>query len=390
MKQIWKGLTALLLCMILLLGGCGMQSETPEPAPETRPMPSAAPETPSPTPSEAPTEKELVLWLAEDAPLGDAIARLAEEYGAKNPALSVRVQSFASAAEMLRAPGRENADLLLCEEPTAETLAAEGALGALTTPEEWPALFRDAPVCAEGRFVPLGAEAAVLALREENLALLKDCGSMEALCALAADYGRTHGQPFFSADSFAQLFACLLEQKGSPFFAMREQDLESESYREIYNLLAEAAFEGGLVSLEEAVLPAIERGDLVCGVCSSRALTAAEPGTIAVLPLPPMADCEATAPVRIWGLAVSADADTDEAADFIRWLYTDERAAAAALEQGLAPAGDFSGGADDAVSAGLALTAQTCRACLPEAQSGYAQRRAEFEQSFRAALALLG
>lgn len=392
MKQVWKGLTVLLLCLALLLCGCaaGETSIAPTAAPVSEPMPSAAPAVSSSTPTEAPQEKTLELWLAEDSPLYDALAQMAGEYAATHPEQAVELRRFASSAALIAALADSQPDLLLCEEPAAEALTVEGMLGALTPPEEWPKLFRDAPACAAGRFVPLGAEAAVLALREENLERLKDCDSMETLCALAADYGRTQGKPFFSTDSFAQLFACLLEQKGSPFFAMREQDLESESYREIYNLLAEAAFEGGLASLDEAVLPAIARGELVCGVCSSRALSAAESGAMAVLPLPPMAGCEASTPVRIWGLAVAADADPAEAEDFIRWLYEDKRAVQAALEQGLVPPVDWDWSADDAASTGLALTAQSCRGYLPEAQSGYVLRGAEFEQSFRTALALLG
>ena len=389
MKRIGRA-WALLLCLALLLGGCAAEEPSPAPASVSEPLPSAAPAAPSPTPTEAPQEKALVLWLAEDAPLYEALTRLADEYAAQHPALGVRVESFASSAELTQASGLKEADLLLCEEPAAEALEADGALDALTPPEEWPALFRDAPACAEGCFVPLAAEAAVLVLREENLALLNDCDNLEALCALAADYAQTNGKPFFSADSFAQLFACALEQKEAPFFAVRERDQACEEYREVYNLLAEAAFDGGLVSLDEAVLPAIARGDLVCGVCSSRALTEAEPDAMAVLPLPPMAGCEAKTETRIWGLAVAANADRDEAADFIRWLYEENRTVQAALEQGLVPAVDWDWSADDAVSAGLALTAQACRCYLPGRESGYVRGGAEFEQSFRAVLALLG
>lgn len=392
MRQAWKAL-ALLLCLTLLLGGCGQPAAQPEPQ-------TSAPAEPSPTPSEAPsaappetTEPEpqtLTLWLAEDAPLGEAIQTLAEEYNAQQPAMPVRVQSFATEAALRAALDGAQPDLLLCGERTAAALEAADALGSLAWPDEPSGLFREAPGCAESAFFPLGAELRVLAVCTENRALLDGCDSLEALSETAACYGQRQGKPFFSADSFARLFACALAQKGSPFFAMREQDLESEEYRTLYNLLAEAAFEGGLIPLEEAALPAVRRGDLVCGIVSSRELLTGERDGLAALPLPPMAGCEALTDAKLCGLAVLPNADAEGAARFLGWLYAEDRGAEAALAAGLVPAADGAWREADDVSAGLAQALQDARFYLPPEDGGLLLHGAEFEQSFRAALALLG
>ena len=383
MKQAPKALL-LLLCLALLLCGCGTEAMPPESAPETLPAETPAPEptmeaSAPPAPSAEPARPVLRLWLSEDEALCDAFSALAEDYAAAQPEHALELRRFTTAAELNTALTGEQPDLLLCNERMAAQLP--GAL-----PEALPSLLFDAP---EG-FVPLGAELPVLALREENRALLEGCDTLEALCEAAASYGRQTGKPFFSADSFAQLFACALAQKGSPFFAMREQDLESEDYRTLYNLLAEAAFEGGLVPLNEPVLAAVSRGELVCGICSSRELLTGDRRELAVRPLPPMAGCEALTDAKLSGLAVLPGADAQAAADFLNWLLADGRAADAALISGLIPAADGTWREADAVTAGLAEAAQSARLWLPDEDSGYLRHGADFEQSFRAALALLG
>lgn len=394
MRQAWKAL-ALLLCLTLLLGGCGQPEAQPEPQPsisiEQRPEPSAEPSAePTALPTETPGSRELTLWLAEDAPLAEAIHRLSAEYNAQQPAWPLLLRSFASEERLVAELGEAQPDLLLCGERTAAALAASDALGSLAWPDEPAGLFRDVPGCAEGAYFPLGAELRVLALREENRALLDGCDSLEALCETAADYGRRQNRPFFSADSFARLFACALAQKDSPFFALREQDLESGAYRALYNLLAEAAFEGGLIPLEEAVLPAIRRGELVCGIVSSRELLTGERDGLIALPLPPMAGCEELADAGLCGLAVLPGADAEGAARFLGWLYAEDRASEAALAAGLLPAAEGAWSEADAVAEGLAQALERARFYLPPEDGGLLLRGADFEHSFRAALALLG
>lgn len=394
MKRAGKGV-ALLLCLALLLTGCGAGDAQPSApsSPSLSSEPTDAPETPPPVEPPAPTEgplaQTLELWLAEDLPLCGALAELAEDYAARRPELELKTVVYASETELLEALEWGRPDLLLCGEAAAEELLDEGRLGSVSLPAETPLLFRGAPACAAESLIPLCAEAAVLVLKEENLPLLENCDTLETLGRLASDYARSKERPFFSADSFAQLIACALAQKGSPFYTRRELDRGSEAYRGVYNLLADAAFEGGLVSLNEPVLSAVERGDLICGVCGSRMLAQAESGDLAVLPLPPMAGCEAMTEARIWGLAVSAEADGERAADFLSWLLAQDRTALAALEAGLVPAAKAES-AENSVFSGLALVARSCRCFLPAPDSAYARGGVEFERSFRAALALLG
>ncbi len=390
MKHAWKGLTGLLLVLLLLLSACGDTSETPEESA----APSAGAASPAPTelpaaqtepPAELPEPERdtLVLWLAEDCPLCEELTGLAEEYAAEQP-LSLRL--FPDEAAMLAALTEEAPDLFLCSAQAASSQMGADELGTLTPRAETAALFRFAPGCVEGSWFPLGAEAPVLVTRAEHRAELESIQSWEELAETAFQYGRRWLRPYFSADSFARLFACAMEQKGSPFYAMREQDLESEDYRDYYNLLAEAAFSGGLVALNGEVLPAVANGELFCGVCSSRVLSQADTEGLAVLPLPPLEGCENLVDAQLWGLAVRKEADAGSTRQFIDWLEANGRVSEAALEAGLLPAEPSR---DDAPAEGLSKAAESYRLWLPEADCGYLLRGEEFEQSFRRALALL-
>ncbi len=395
-----RRIPALLLCLALLLCACAAPEAERE-AGEARPAAEQLPPdeaTPSPAPTEPPPageEGDFVLWLTEDAPLYGDLVSLSEQYLRQEPDCGLVLRSFATAAEMEAALAEERPDLLLCSGVRAAALAAEGLGGPDRIPSEalrqMPLLFREAPGCAEGWFCPLGAALPVLTLKEENRALLNGCGSMESLCAAAGLYAREQNAPFFSADSFAQILAVLLAQKGCAFFAERGRDLENQDYRAVYNLLAGAAFDGGLVSADEAVLPAVARGDLVCGICSSRELFRREAKGLTVLPLPPTDGCEPSAETEFWGLFSVKGRDRAGAARFVAWLCADGRAAEAALAVGLLPAeeGDWSAELD-AAAEGLLRVVRGVHPWVPAADSAYLRFGADFEQSFRDALALLG
>lgn len=376
---------ALLLCLALLCGCASDVRQTADgPAQDTAGAGgSLRPDaTQEPRIVPEPGDPSLVLWYAQDMPLADAVSAFAADYAAQYPDRPLFVYGFGTTDELLAAMSLGRPDVLLCDARLAAALAGEGRLAPDTeTAALYPA-FRSAPL----GFCPLGGELPVLAILQKNRELLPAELTLEALCAAASDYGRRVERPFFSADSFASLFAGALAQKGSPFYAQREQDLESEAYCEVYNLLADAAFEGGLVSLDQPVLAAVERGELICGICSSRDLLAADREELCILPLPPMDGCEAKTEAQLWGLAVLEGENREGAALFLAWILAQPGLGESVTEAGLLPsAGEGWEGAAD-----FAAVLDGAVAVCSDGNSGYALYGAKFEQSFRAALALLG
>ena len=233
----WQWLA--LLLSLVLLAGCG---EAEAPAPESAapaPTETAAPtppvlETaePSPTPeaTEAVEEQTLVLWLAEDAPLCESLEALAEDYCAQYPERLLRVFRFSDEDELSLALAQGRPDLLLCSGGQAAALAAEGKLSASIAKEAALPLrpyFQSAP---EG-FFPLGGELPVLAVKEENRALLPEGGSLEDFCAQAEDYARRYGRPYFSADSSRFCLPGRSRRRGAPFMPCGRWILRAKPFR---------------------------------------------------------------------------------------------------------------------------------------------------------------
>lgn len=370
-------LTAAVMSLLLLLGACGVLPTRPSTATQPGPIQGS------------------VLWAAEDAPLCSALAPLAARYNELEPEHPVSIRVFPSEAEMLDALSGEKPDLLLCSDRGLALLREEGALRSLafsteSAPRFFPAF--SAAIAETGTsFYPLGAGVPVLVLKEDNRSQLYGCDTLERLCAAAAKYAYARDTAFFSAESFARLFTALMAQKNSVFHANKDLDGMHETYREIYNLLAGAAFDGGLKPRTDSLLHEIRSGKLVCGICELRSLAGEDLEGLTVQAIPPLAGCEDRMPAELWGLAVvSGSEDLTASARFVSWLCTYDHSTAAALEAGLLPA-EEGNWADDrgAYSEGLYKLAGKLSLLLLPADSDCLLYGADFDEQFCAALALL-
>ncbi len=372
MEKAWRSM-ALLLLMALLLSACGgADSGTPTVG---KPAESAAPE---------PKEHVFSLWMAEDQIFSDSLEALVQDYEKLNPGMAPELRRFSSAEKMMEALAWQTPDLILVTEREAAQLLEREALGALAFPDEPEALFREVPGVAEGGLLPLGAALPLLVLREEKLPLLDGCDTLEAFCDAATRYAAQEGKPFFSGDCFAGLFADAMAQKGAVFHANRALDAESEAFCELYNLLAETAYEGGLIAAEEPVTGPVERGELICCLTDSKALAGYDGEGLAVLPLPALSGCEPLVEVKVYGVAALSGADAEKAGRFLGWLFADNRAAEVVMALGWAPAFYRETGEENSVTTGLLRAARLCRPCFTQQDS------TAFEKDFHTAIAVLG
>lgn len=366
-------LTVLLL--VLLLAGCGKQAAEQDTSPDL-----AA----TAVPTESPTGVQL--WLAATSPLGEALERLCGQYNRESGLPPVELHVFDTEEELEEALRQERPALLLCDGLTAQQLAGERPSGERSGTEKellpaWGKLQTE-------NYMPLGAEIPLLVLRGEELKAPFE--SLEALCEAAAAAAEEWGEARFAADSLAQLFAGAMAQRGEAFSARIETDRENESFREIYNLLANCVFDGGLALPEEAVLPLLLRDELSAGICSSTDVGKEDADGLTIVPVPPMAGTEALTFARIWGLAVQGGEFEQTSADFIRWLNEEDRMTDAVREAGLLPARAGSWmDRNDPLTLGLKAAANEYRLLELRPEDGFAQRADEFEAGFRAALAML-
>ena len=318
----------------------------------------------------------LSLWCASGDPLLPALRQAAETYNQsrKSGALPVAIREFEDAEALTNALNTTRPDLLLCSHTLAFSLSDRGLTTdaglALSYPEGIAARAEGV-----GRSVfPVGSRVRLLVSREEIPT------DLAALCRLAA----AHGGPYLAADSFADLL-CQAVLGSGEFHADREKDCFSAAFREVWNVLAEAAFAGGITAGDASALSLLESGLPVAYVYSDSLASGVPAGFVLTAPgtqgLPLLGDLRC--------LAVTAGDSRSQhgAATFLRWLFSGARPARMALEAGLVPA--LPGGeGTDALSA-LLLSLRERSFFYADGGSDYVKNRAAFERETRRVLDLL-
>lgn len=318
----------------------------------------------------------LTLWCAADDPLLPVLRDAAESYNRsrKSGAPAVSLREFEDAEALTNALNTARPDLLLCSHMLAFSLADRGLLAdsgfSLPYPEDMAARAEGL-----GRSVfPLGTRVQLLVSREEVPA------DLTALCALAGE----SGGPFLAADSYTDLL-CQAVLGSGEFHADREKDCFSAAFREVWNVLAEAAFAGGITAGDASALSLLESGLPVAYVYSDSLASGVPAGFVLTAPgtqgLPLLGDLRC--------LAVTAGDSRSQhgAATFLRWLFSGARPARMALEAGLVPA--LPGGeGTDALSA-LLLSLRERSFFYADGGSDYVKNRAAFERETRRVLDLL-
>lgn len=335
--------------------------------------------------------ERVTLWCLEDDPLCLALEELVQEYN-RNPGKwqQVSLRVFPDEESLAAAFDTARPDLLLCSHDRAWTLeqqelfrdlSGEMGAGAPDYPEELCAVPEDV-----GRgYFPLGVRVTLLCVREE---LDEDWADLQALCDAASAYARETGSPFFTADSFGDLMYQELLRQGVEFHGDPIRDGRETAYIEAYNALAGAAFDRGLTLTEQGAAPLAAAGELPCAAAASTQMRAVPEEGFVLRALPGVVE---GAPLLATssGLAVTAreGRDLGSAAAFVRWLFSDSRAARAALDAGLIPAVSDGETAPETALQELLLElgAEHPLHLLPP-KGDYEGNRAAFEESFRAVL----
>lgn len=343
-------------------------------------------------PAETPADSPVTVWYIEGCPFSAWLEALAEEYNVaadrEGPPVELRAfpdeEGVAAAFELMRP------DLFLCAQLRAVSLDDRGLLKdtALESPPDYGAL-REKVRCAGRSFFPVGLQVQLLFAAGDAFpdGAPED---MEALLRRAAEYGEKNRSPFFTADSFAGLMRGLCLDQKTDFVADREKDLPQEGYVRAYNLLAEAAYAGGLTASDTPAAVLVRGGELPCAAVRSTDLAGLEGEDFLVAPLPGL-DGGESCPAECFGLAVTG-LDEGDAADvtaFLNWLLQPERLRTAALGAGLAPPMACEAEPDGPLEAALLEIAGGQELCLCQPESEYVENRAAWEADFRQALRVL-
>lgn len=333
----------------------------------------------------------VTIWYLEDDVLAAGLESAAESYNSSLflRSLPVTLKSFPDEDALAAAFESAAPELLLCSHYRAFDLESRGKLrdlsAALDGAPDYPkgVLSRGGGVGKS--YFPVGCDVPVLLV---NKTLFPDASfkNLEALCEAALKYTASCGKPCFSVESFSALFYTCLLREGEEFDA---QDEKSENYIKLYNLLAGCVYSGAL-SLSGDPAGGVYGGELAFAAVMSSSLKDAS-DDFAVLSLPSLGDTDSKDSFGVaYGLAAVAGSggSGDDAAAFIKWLFSGSRDIKLALGGSLVPSRQGSSAALDARTNGL-LEQEGGIVSLPALDSAFEENRADFEESFRARMALL-
>jgi len=274
-----------------------------------------------------PAPGSLRVWYSESECPADVmevlLARCREQTG-----LWLEVTAFPDEAALRAAFAKSTPDLFYCSHIRAGRLWSKGDLAALDTSPAGAEAARAIGDWVGLSFFPFGSRLPLL-LYDSS----KTAGTFESLKALYTAAGDT---PFLVSDDWAELLFTTLYPAG---YTMQgdKTDAENAAWREAYNALAGAVFQGGFVSVEGNAADYVRAGAVPCAVISSAELAGLTGANLraGLLPLPEGA--AAQYPVELMGFALFKGADTRAADSFARWLCDSGDGGRLAMAAGLVP-----------------------------------------------------
>lgn len=341
------------------------------------------------------SSQQLRLWYVEGDCPAAPLEELVLQYNRQRPRgeLKLSLQGFSSEDELAAAFEQSRPELLLCSCDRAASLGSRGQLAELPY-SDWGLLpeIEEALPFAGRSFFPLGSAVPVLAC---NMAMLDEGGSfppgsLEDFLSMAAAWKEDNGSAFFSAAEAAPLLAGWSASLGSRLKGQLDRDSVDEGFCRVYNLLAQAAYDGCFAPPAGEAGRLLKQGLLPCVFLSStEAASLGDGWGFSALPLPK--EGERFYVPDIMGLAVfdTGSGSLSSAAAFISWLG-DNYSCLETLSLGLVPVSE-----NAACSAELPLSRllmelyQGWKPAVYPPMSSYMERRVEFEAEISRALDLL-
>lgn len=356
MKKLTRTVKFILLFAALSVLLCGCLEpieEEPSAVPVEVPTEKPVEVQPTPTPSPAPASvasSEVRLWCSAGCGYAEALRELA----ANESGFTLTVYEYVRENELAEAVRAGQADIVVCGSDEASWYS--------------------------GSLTPISYRTDVLAVNRRALAAsgfdLKSFQSFEDLCRAA----QVCGKNFFSADSFTRLIYTCMLQCGQVFYADNDIDAGNDSFVEIYNLLAECAYCGG-IGTEEAV-EAVLSGHTACAVVPLSSLAGRSMTNLTLCPVPKMSDGEPLYACTGVGFAVCGTGDAVAAA--VAWLQSAPVSTSLALSAGQVPASCAEVETSDTLEQLLLELGRSRKAHIIDPDEPWLANADSFEAEFRA------
>ena len=294
----------------------------------------------------APPEEDTVVtvWYAEDDQLSSDIPAFIDRYNSiddrgirKN--VSVRTRSFEDYGELEKAlrltSKASRPDMIVCDADNLAALNSDGYIMKLSVyEEEWVAsefngdLVKCASIKNNMMALPLAADIELMVVNTKCVDNFNEIKSLEDLCAASKTYYKDNSKPMFSLGDYAKFFRTEMAQLGEEFDAVSPRDTKNENCKYIYKLLAQSAFDRGMISSTEP-LEDVADGKIACAAASSSEIMehASSLGKdIKFFPCPCVENGKQVYNLDVKGICICK---TDEnrqnaSAQFLKWLSSAE------------------------------------------------------------------
>ena len=371
----------------------------------------------SPAASQTVYDADITVWYVDDgSPMWDNFLSLVADYNAGDGVkakVTVTVKAFGSDPELIKAlasAGSAAPSAVICGLDAAVSLSGSSIpiytdtyFTSVNTSSLISEYLETGRVDGKLAAVPLAAAANVLMVNRSLAQKVPDYDksifdSLENVCAAAAKYEDATNDHFFTASSFTSLFNIALAQMGGEFHARKDQDISNDNYVYLYNLLAEAAYDGGVTVTDDDPAKLVAAGEMACAYVSTvqamTALSGSDGAGIDFFPLPVVKDGAKLYTMELQDFVITAPDASQQAAaaGFMTWLLGSSHALT--KDSGYFPAAEslsssaISGsGTDSPVMKALAsaVKKETSQGSLyfQPADSGRFALNTEFEASFR-------
>lgn len=286
----------------------------------------------------------VTLWYAEDDSLNACIPDIVDEFNAINDKdirhnITVDVRSFenyAALKEALSFTRRSSGpDMIVCDANNAAVLKDGGYAAELSEYfDEWNSaefnsdLVKCISVNGKLAAVPYAADLELMIVNEDFVSDADDISSLEDLCSTAENYYKNNSKPMFSVGDYAKFFRTTMAQFGEEFNAVSPRNTTNDNCKYIYKLLAQSAFDRGMISSDDPVKTVIS-GDVPCAIVSSSEIMAhaSDMGKkIKIYACPCVEDGKQVYNLDVRGICICKTNSNRQnaAAEFIKWFISSD------------------------------------------------------------------
>ena len=326
------------------------------------------------------------IWCLENEAILPELNKVVEKYNKSltGDYLPVSIRTFTDFDSLSHGFNALRPDLLICTQAKAEELKSLGLcrdIGSLFIGREiaFPDYVCERSPLTGRSYFPIGGDIPLLCGTEEQ-----NFENFNAMFNAAKEYGEKEGVPFLSVQRVPELIYYEMLSAGKEFHAIREFDLKSPLYKEVYNGIADGLFSGGVTIADENTIELLNSGHLPFAGLFGSSLHGVDLSKLKISLMPAIkSDSEIYAHSSGFAVCIRDGREQKSTAQFLSWLFSQGRSADLSLKSGLVPFAPLAEIKGENQFEELLLSVSLEKELhLPEFDSDFVKNHQNFEKDF--------